>query len=122
MAYVQTVRKIKSPVNNFAGQPNDANRVAMNYANAFQTIDANASPVSSPLTVATTQVLTVPQGAVSILLCGTTNAVQVSEDSNQTAFFTLPAGSPTWFDCANQQYIYLKVSSSTVISFLFKLV
>jgi hypothetical protein len=122
MPYVPTVRKTKSPVNNFAGQPNDANRVAMSYTNAFQTQDATTVPVTSPATVATTQILTVPQNAVSITLLGVTNAVQVSEDSSQTAFFSVPAGIPFTIGVANQQYVYLKVASSTVVSFYFSIV
>lgn len=124
MAYTPSPLKSKSTPNNFGGLRNDSNRVAMtgSLGNTFQTQDATASPVSSPVTVNTTQTLTVPQGAVSILIASATNAVQISEDSTQSAYFSLPAANPQWFDCANQQYVYLKTGSSTVVSFMFKVV
>lgn len=124
MAYTPSPRKVKSPVNNFGGLRTDANRVAMTGAlgNVMQTTDANASPVVSPVTVNTTQTLTVPQGAVSCTIISVTNPVQVSEDSTQSTYFSLPAGVPWEFDCADQQFIYLKTGGSTVVSFLFKVV
>lgn len=124
MAYTASGIKPKSPINNFAGLKNDANRVAMTGAlgNLIQTIDATATPVVSPVTIAITQTLTVPQGAVSVTIVSVTNAVQISEDSTQSAFFTLPAAIPFTIDVANQQFLYLKVGSSTVVSFMFKIV
>lgn len=124
MTYTPSGLKAKSTVSNFGGLSPDANRVVMTGAvgNTFQTIDATGSPQSSPLTVNTTSTLVVPLNAVSVLISSVTNAVQVSEDSTQGAFFLVPAASPQWFDCARQQNIYLKTGSSTSVNFCFKCV
>ena len=124
MAYTPTSRKTKSIPDNFAGLKTDANRVAMTGAtgNIIQTIDATASPQSSPLTVATTATLVVPQGAVSCTVMSVTNAIQVSEDSTQSAYFSVPAATVFTFDCADMANIYLKAGSSTVVNFMFKVV
>jgi hypothetical protein len=122
MAYTITARKSKSPVNNFAGQKTDGNRVSMPYGNIINTQDATGTPVVSPVTIATVQTLIVPQGAVQCSVVSTTNPVQISEDSTQAAFFTVPAGVIYTFDCADMANIYLKVGSSTVVNFLFKIV
>lgn len=124
MPYVPTALKAHSTPNNFGGLRVDGNRVAMTgvTGNAMYSQDAAASPITSPVTIATGQTLIVPQNAVSVTICSVTNAVQVSEDSSQTAYFSLPAAIPFTFDCANQQNIYLKVGSSTVVSFQFKVV
>lgn len=107
-----------------AGFRVDSNRVAMAgaRANVFTTQDAADTPITSPVTVNTTQTLKVPQGATSMLICSATNPVQVSEDSTQSAFLTIPANIPMNVDCADQQFVYLKTSVSTVVSFLFKIV
>lgn len=107
---------------NFGGLRVDANRVALtgSTANYMQSQDANTSPNQSPLTVNTTATLTVPANAVAVTIVSVTNAVQVSEDSTQTAFFTLPAATVFTFQCANQQFVYLKTGSSTVVSFQFQ--
>lgn len=109
---------------NFSNLRVDAGRNAMTGAlgNTFQTQDATGTPVTSPITVNTTQTLTVPLNAVSVLITSVTNAVQVSEDSTQSTYFSLPAGNPQWFDCANQEFIYLKTASSTVVSTLWRIV
>jgi hypothetical protein len=124
MAYTQTARKAKTSPNNFAGLKTDSNRVAMTGAvgNIILTQDATGTPVVSPVTVNTTQTLVVPQTAVSCSIIATTNPVQISEDSTQAAFFTIPAGVIYTFDCADMQNIYLKTGSSTVVNFLFKAV
>ena len=122
MAYTITARKTKSPVNNFAGQKTDGNRVTMPYGNIINTQDATGTPVTSPATVNTTQTLVVPQAAVQCTIVATTNPVQVSEDSTQAAFFTVPAGVIFTFDCADMANIYLKTGSSTVVNFLFNIV
>lgn len=123
MAYTQSPMKSKSNPDNFGGTRVDANRVAMNdFGNYIQSVDATASPLSSPITVNTTATLTVPQGAVQVTIVSVTNPVQVSEDSTYSAYFSLPAAIPMTFDCANQQYVYLQTSGSTVVSFQFKMV
>lgn len=124
MAYTPPVIKLKTGVNDFGGLKTDGNRVAMTgaLANTMSSIDATGTPVTSPVTVNTTATLVVPQAAVSVLIASVTNPVQVSEDSTQTAYFTLPAGVPTVFQCANQQNVYLKTSGSTAVSFQFQVV
>jgi len=106
---------------NFGNLRVDGSRNAMagSLGNFMQTIDAAGTPVASPVTVNTTQTLKVPTNATQITIISTTNAVQVSEDSTQSAYFTLPAGIPWVFDCANMVNIYLKTASSTVVNFLF---
>jgi len=107
---------------NFGGLRVDANRVALtgSTANYMQSQDATGTPVTSPVTVNTTQTLVVPLNAVAVTICSVTNAVQVSEDSTQAAYFSLPAGTPFTFQCANQANVYLKTSGSTVVSFQFQ--
>jgi hypothetical protein len=109
---------------NFSGLRTDGNRVAMTgvLGNFMQTIDETGTPITSPVTVNTTSTILVPDQAAQITIVSVTNAVQVSEDSTQTAFFTLPAGVPWQFDCANMEAIYLKTGSSTVVSFYFTMI
>lgn len=125
MAYTQTARKTRSgTLSNFKGLKTDGNRIAMTGAvgNIILTQDATGTPVVSPVTVNTTQTLTVPANAVSCTIVSVTNAVQISEDSTQAAYFSLPAAVPFTFDCADMKEIYLKTGSSTVVSFMFKAV
>lgn len=125
MAYTYGGNKLKSAPNNFSGLRNDGNRIAMTgvIGNNMQSQDATAvTPVTSPVTVNTTKTLVVPQGAAQITIVSVTNAVQVSEDSTQTAYFTLPAATPLTFDVANQQNVYLKTGGSTVVYFQFNIV
>jgi|SRR6185312_8082612 len=119
MAYTPPAIKTSAP---FGAAVPDANRVGLNsFPNQMQTIDATASPNASPLTVNTTATLLVPLNAVSVTIISTTNAVQVSEDSTQTAYFTLPAATIMTFPCARQANVYLKTGSSTVVNFFFSL-
>lgn len=122
MAYTPSVTKSKTVPDNFGGLRTDGNRVAMMVGNTFQVVDATDTPVTSPVTVNTTQVLTVPQGAVSVTISSTTNPVRVSDDSTNSVYFALPAATPWEFECANQQYVYLSTSGSTVVDFFFKVV
>lgn len=125
MAYTPTGRKTRSTTpSNFKGLKVDGNRIAMTGAtgNIIQTQDATGTPVTSPATVNTTQTLVVPLGAVSCTVSPVTNPVQISEDSTQAAYFSVPAGAVFTFDCADMANIYLKTGGSTVVSFLFKIV
>ena len=124
MAYTPSPAKAHSTPSNFGGLVNDGNRNAMTGAvgGSFVTRDATGTPITSPVTVNTTATLVVPQNAVSVAIRSATNDVQVSEDSTQSTFFTLPHDTVWEFDCARQQDIYLKTGSSTVVSFLFKIV
>jgi len=136
MAYTASVNKpgntvagpnVYSPStsrSNFGALRVDANRVALtgSTANYMQSQDATGSPNQSPLTVNTTATLQVPLNAVAVTIVSVTNPVQVSEDSTMTAYFTLPAATVFTFQCANQQYVYLKTGSSTVVSFQFQTV
>lgn len=119
MAYTPPVYKTSTP---FGGAVTDGNRTGLTaFPNQMQVIDAAASPNASPLTVNTTATLVVPLNAVSITIISTTNAVQVSEDSTETAYFTLPAATAMTFPCARQANVYLKTGSSTVVNFFFEL-
>lgn len=122
MTYTPSGNKLKTTPNDFNGQVSDGNRISIGKGSNIQTQDATASPVISPLTVNTTATLKVPQSAVAIVIVSTTNAVQVSEDSTQGEYFTLPAGMIWQFDCARQQDIYLKTGSSTTVNFYFVVV
>lgn len=119
MVYSPSALRSKVTPNNFSGLRNDGNRIALMYGNVFQTQDGTGTPVTSPATVNTTQTLIVPTNAVQFVVISTTNPVQVSEDSTQSTFFTVPAGVIREFDCANQNNIYLKTGSSTAVSFYF---
>ena len=121
MAYTAPTMRAKLQTNNFSGMRNDGNRVAMQFGNYMQTIDATGTPVTSPATVNTTQTLVCPTGAIQFTVSPVTNAVQVSEDSTQTAYFSVPAGTTYTFDVANMKNVYLKTGSSTVVSFYFSI-
>lgn len=121
MAYTPSGDKVGGEI--FGGSVVDANRVALSgVPNNMSSIDATGVPQNSPLTVNTTATLVVPQNAISVTISSVTNAVQVTEDSTYTAYFSLPAGVPWTFPCARQQNIYLKTGSSTVVSFQFNTV
>jgi hypothetical protein len=122
MAYTPSARKSKSSPNNFGGMKVDANRVAMQYGSVMQTRDATGTPVTSPATVNTTTTLVVPQNAVSLTVTPVTNPVQVSEDSTQSTYYAVPAGASQKFEVSDQQDVYLKTASSTVVSFFFELI
>jgi hypothetical protein len=121
MAYTPSPMKSESGKTTFNSLVVDSNRVVMtgSLGNYFVTQDATASPVASPVTVNTSQTLTVPQNATRITVISVSNPVQVSEDSTQSEYFVIPAGTQMTFDCARQQFIYLKTASSTVVSFYF---
>jgi len=109
---------------NFSTLRTDGGRNAMTgvLGNYTQTIDATSTPVTSPVTVNTTKTIVVPLNAAQFTVSPVTNPVQVSEDSTQTAYFAVPAGTTWTFDCANLSNIYLKTSGSTVVSFYFNIV
>ncbi len=115
---------LKTGGNLFGGLVNDGNRNALTGAVGSQmyTQDATGTPVTSPVTVNTTKTLVVPSNAVQITVRSTTNDVQVSEDSTQTAYFTVPHDTLQTFDCARMANIYLKTGGSTVVNFFFNLV
>jgi len=124
MAYTASPLKSVTQPSAFGGLSTDGNRTAMTGAvgNVIQTIDATATPVTSPATVDTTQTLTVPEGAITITVSPVTNPVQVTEDSTASSYFAVPAGSVVSFDVSRQKYVYLKTSGSTVVSFFFTIV
>jgi len=124
MAYTPPTRKAKTSPNNFAGVKTDGNRVAMMgpTGNIIQTIDNTGTPLVSPLTVNTTATLVVPPGAVSCTITPVTNPIRISEDSTSSAYFSLPAAQVLTFDCADMANIYLSAASSTVVSFMFKVI
>ena len=124
MTYTPSTLKTKVNPNNFGALRTDANRIALtgSTGNTFQTQDATGTPITSPITVNTTKTLAVPTGAVQLLIMSVTNAVQISEDSTNSTYFSLPAATPLWIDCAAMNNIYLTTGSSTVVSTLWKIV
>jgi hypothetical protein len=108
----------------YSGLRTDGNRVAMTgvLGNWMQSQDNTGTPNTSPLTVNTTATLVVPVQGAQCTIVATTNAVQVSEDSTMTAYFTVPAATVWQFDCANMKNIYLKTGSSTVVNFYFTMI
>lgn len=124
MAYTPSPRKSKAVINNFAGQPIDANRVVMSYANSMESQDNTASPVTSPQTnmSASGVTLTVPDGAVRLVL-NSTVTIQIGEDGSYAQGLNVPANTLFSVDCAQQKFIYLKPSNGTnTVSFLFVIV
>lgn len=127
MAYTPSANKVKSInpnlASNFGNVQTDGQRTPMGYGNRILTQDATpTSPVTSPATVNTTTTLIVPQNASQLTVVSTTNAVTVSEDSTSGESFSVPAGMIWTFDIANQQDVYLKTVSSTVVNFYFTVV
>lgn len=122
MAYTPSPRQSATTPNNFGPMRPDANHNALEFGSVFQTQDAAASPVTSPITVNTTQTLTVPSNAFRLLIVSTTNPVQVSEDSTMSTYFTIPAGVIQGIDCADQAFIYLKTGSSTAVNTLWEVI
>ena len=91
-------------------------------ANAFQTEDSNS--VASPVSVTTASVvaLSVPERAVSLTLCADT-AVRISEKSDMSNYFVLPANTPVTIDVAYEDYVYLQADSADGnCSFIFHVV
>lgn len=123
MAYTQSIVKPQATPGktNFGGAVVDANRIGMVGNNSFfQTQDAAASPVTSPLAMTgSVQTLTVPANALSVTVTPETTIVQVSEDSTMSVYSRVQIGQSQTFPVARQQYIYLKGTSSNVVSFFF---
>lgn len=127
MAYNPPVLRVNAnpPRSNFGGLVVDGNRNSMTgvLGSYMQTQDATpTTPLVSPQTVTATTTLVVPSGAAQCTIVATTNAVQVSEDSTETASFLLPAGVIWTFDCARMSNIYIKAGSSTSVNFYFNIV
>lgn len=114
MAYIPSPRVPKSVPNNFGGMKVDGNRVAMQYGSVMISQDITATPVTSPITNGSGSgiVLTKPVNAVQIMINSSVTC-QVGEDSSYAQGFQIPASTPVTFDCADQQFIYLKPSSGT---------
>jgi len=100
----------------FQNQPVDGARVSIQtIGNGFQTTDATATPVVSPVTAAT-QTLIVPESAITVTLVST-SSFSVSEVSGSASKFTVPANVPITLGVANTNAIYL--SGVTSVSFYF---
>ena len=92
--------------------------------NKVSTVDGATSPVSSPLAVDTTTIktLTVPSNAVALVISASV-ALRVSEDSDMSSYFVLPADTPLVLDVANEDYVYVRGdSASGSCYFIFQLV
>lgn len=92
----------------------DGNRVAMQYGSIMISQDITATPITSPITNGSGSgiVLTKPDNAVQIMINSSVTC-QVGEDGSYVQGFQIPASTLVIFDCADQQFIYLKPSSST---------
>lgn len=115
--------------NNFGGIATDGNRVAMTGAIGAgpQTVDATASPQSSPLSVATNSVTTlkVPANAVQVNFLASSNSVNISEADNTVAskYFTVPTGVQTTVDVARCASLFMEANTGTsTLSFWFNVV
>jgi hypothetical protein len=128
MAYTFGGRKSKTAgfASNFGNLQSDGLRVAMTgiLGNFMQSEDAAASPVASPISNGSGSGLTlkVPQNAAQIRINSSVTCL-VGEDSSYTNGYLAPANTDTVFDCADQQYVYLKPSNGTnTIYFQFNMV
>lgn len=92
-------------------------------ANGFQTVDATASPQTSPLSVTTgTTTLKVPLNASTVTLSSSA-AISISENSTISAnSFLLPASTVLTLDIANQQFVYITTASTATVYFLFRII
>lgn len=113
---------------NFGGAPVDANRVAMfTDGSWFQTQDATpggtnlVSPLSNASATAVTT-LVVPPNSISITISPTVacSVSEVSGTSSLSQYYTVPANTPTTFQVARQNYVYILPSNATnIINFYF---
>lgn len=125
MAYTFSVKPIASP-SNFGGLAVDGNRVSMTgvIGSGIQTVDATATPVASPKSFTSTDVITlnVPSNAASIIVhCAAAAGagIRVSESPTLTSVnlltYTVISNSdgPCQFDVSRQSKIYFQVDSGT---------
>ena|SRR5882757_5331672 len=114
--------KTKADPSNFGGLVNDGNRNAMQFGNWPQTSDATASPVTSPVTVTTGTILTIPNNAAQIVISSSA-ALRISELSDVSTYFVLPANTLLTIDIARLGLLYLKQDSgSCTVQFYFSVV
>jgi hypothetical protein len=113
----------------FAQAPNHV--VMDSFPNYFTTIDATASPQSSPLTSVSNSVpvaVVIPAAAVSVTI-KTDQALRVSEDSAMASYDLIPLGGKETYPCvapnmddiiANTGVIYIRSDSTAAkVSFFF---
>jgi hypothetical protein len=95
--------------------------------NGFQTSDATATPVVSPVSVLISAVTTLitPDSGAQLNILAATNPVLISEADATVAskYISIPAGVPIQLDVAKTQQIYLKATGGTsVVSFWYNIV
>jgi hypothetical protein len=127
MSYTPSPRQSSNPTlympTNFGPMRQDPNKRTIDEANVFQTQDATASPVTSPVTLGSgTTTLTTPPAARAIYITPITDPVQVSEDSTMSTYDLVPAGTKWRYPCADQVYVYLKGTSSALVYIAFEVV
>lgn len=91
----------------------------------FQTQDATATPLVSPLSVSTAITLNVPDSAAEFNVLVTTAPLLVSESKSDvsTNYVSVPTGMLITFDVAKLSKLYLKGSGGTaVVSFWFNII
>ena len=130
MSYTYGGNKVKTQVpaqaSNFSNLQMDGARNALTgvLGNHMQSKDATTSPIYSPITNGSGSgiTLTVPQNAAQFRINSTVTCL-VGEDSTYTYGYLAPVATDTSFDCADQQYIYLKPTSGTnTIYFQFNII
>lgn len=100
----------------------DANREKMsNFPNNFITTDSSGSAKTSPLTVSSSVVdIAVPVAAVQMQIQTNANALRISELSDASKYYLLPASGSITIPVARQQHIYLlRDSSDCTVQFMF---
>ncbi len=86
----------------------DDNHVALPSGTGFLTIDASASPQSSPLAITTAvTTLVAPATAPEVVLHPTVD-IRVSEQASMTHYTLVPAGSTRVFPIARTTNVYVR--------------
>jgi len=105
----------KSDLHPFKRLPFDANNEEIQAYNDFQTSDATATPLNSPLTVsyASGRTLTVPDRAVTLCLKPDAD-LRIYDSTSGTSYFVLPANTIWYIPVAKKADIkILKDTSGT---------
>jgi hypothetical protein len=106
--------KTKNTPSNFGGVVNDGNRNALTgvLGSWIQTSDGTGTPVTSPVTVTTGTTLTIPPNAAQIVISSSA-ALRISELSDVSTYFVLPANVSLTIDVARLSLLYLKQDSGS---------
>lgn len=101
----------------------DDDRVPIQIGSSFQTADGTGTPITSPLTLTgSVQTLTVPVGAVEVILYPLADSLQVSEIVGMTQSDVIAAGSKESYPCARMATVYVKGTNTDTLNFRFTIV